>query len=121
MPKFTLLHNPRCSKSRQALQIVEEKNHPLEVIEYLKSPLTEAQLNVLYTTLGVDTALEMIRPKEKEFIEAKLSKSSSDEEVIAAVAKFPKLLERPILIKGSLDKIEDAIIGRPPENVLDLF
>ncbi|MEM0911595.1 MAG: arsenate reductase (glutaredoxin) [Pseudomonadota bacterium] len=112
MPKMKYLHNPRCSKSRQALNILNELNVDIEIIEYLKQPLTREELNLIFTNLGIDSALEMMRPKEAEFAEAGLSKSSSNDSLLDAMVKYPKLIERPILYSDS-----QAVIGRPPEKV----
>ncbi|MBT1449587.1 arsenate reductase (glutaredoxin) [Glaciecola sp. XM2] len=116
MPKATLYHNPRCSKSRQALDYVKQQAVDLEVVEYLKAPLTKPQLAALFETLDIASAHDMIRPKEAEYKEAGLSKTASDDEVLNAIAEYPKLLERPILY------IENrAAIGRPLDNIAALF
>ena len=111
---LTIYHNPRCSKSRQTLQIIEEAGAEIEVVEYLKTPLNEAQLKALASKLGV-SAIEMMRTKEAEFKEQNL-KGADDESLFAAMANTPKLMERPIVVKG-----ESAVIGRPPENVNELL
>ncbi|BDX06679.1 arsenate reductase (glutaredoxin) [Planctobacterium marinum] len=117
MSKVTILHNPRCSKSRQTLALLEDKGITAEVIEYLKEPLTAEQLTVLKFKLGLDSFLAMMRTKEAEFAEAGLSKTTSTEEqLLDAIVQYPKLLERPVVITE-----QAARIGRPPEQVLDLF
>lgn len=112
-----MYHNPRCSKSRQALTYLLTKNLDMDIVEYLKSPLKNAELNVLYSQLrntgAVKSAHDMLRVKEKEYKEAKLDKNASDEEVLQAIENFPKLLERPIFVKGN-----GAAIGRPIENII---
>lgn len=110
-----LLHNPRCSKSRQALQYLEEKWVDFQVIEYLKTPLDFDELSSLKIKLW-KPALDFCRVKEAEFEEAGLTMESSDNEVLLAMSRFPKLIERPILIKN-----HEARIGRPLENLFDLI
>ena len=111
---LTIYHNPRCSKSRQTLQLIEEKNADVTVVEYLKTPLTKAQITVLQEQLGVNV-IEMMRTKETEFKEQGL-KGADDNTLLDAMVNTPKLIERPIVSDGA-----KAIIGRPPENVLTLL
>lgn len=111
---LTIYHNPRCSKSRQTLQLIEEKDAEVTIVEYLKTPLDEATLSSLKQQLSVDV-IDMMRPKEAEFKEQNL-KGADDVTLMAALVNTPKLLERPIVTNG-----EKAIIGRPPENVLALI
>lgn len=111
---LTIYHNPRCSKSRQTLALIEENNQSVEVVEYLKEPLSAEQINELKDKLGV-SVLEMMRTKEAEFKEQSL-KGADDATLVQAMANTPKLIERPIVVKG-----DKAVIGRPPENVLSLF
>lgn len=111
---LTIYHNPRCSKSRQTLQLIEEHNQEVTIIEYLKAPLNEIQINELLSLLKL-TPIEMMRTKEAEFKEQNL-KGASNEELITAMINTPKLIERPIVTSK-----ESAVIGRPPENVLTLF
>ena len=111
---LTIYHNPRCSKSRQTLALIEENNQAVEVVEYLKEPLNTEQINELKDKLGV-SVIEMMRTKEAEFKEQSL-KGADDATLILAMANTPKLIERPIVVKG-----DKAVIGRPPENVLSLF
>ena len=111
----TLLHNPRCSKSRQTLALLQEKGIEPDVREYLKDPLNELELKALLTKLGLD-ASSLVRMKENEFTLAGLNKStSSEQDFIMAMAQYPKLMERPIVIQG-----DQARIGRPPEQVLEI-
>lgn len=107
---LTIYHNPRCSKSRQTLQLIEAAGAEVTVVEYLKTPLNSEEVTTLTQQLGV-SAIEMMRTKEAEFKEQNL-KEASEQELIAAMVSTPKLIERPIVVKG-----EKAIIGRPPENV----
>lgn len=116
MPKHvTIYHNPRCSKSRQTLALLEESPKQVTIIEYLKEPPTAAQLRELVVKLG-GSARGIVRTKEPEYARAGLRSSSSDEEIIAAISQFPKLLERPIVVHGA-----KAAIGRPPETVLEIL
>ncbi|GHE97941.1 arsenate reductase (glutaredoxin) [Thalassotalea profundi] len=111
---FTIYHNPRCSKSRQTLALLEENNVDIKVIEYLKNPLTEGEIKTLLTKLN-KSPIDIMRTKETEFSEQHL-KDADDGTLIQAMVDTPKLMERPIVVKGNA-----AIIGRPPENVLTLI
>ncbi|RMH44540.1 MAG: arsenate reductase (glutaredoxin) [Gammaproteobacteria bacterium] len=115
MEKVQLLHNPRCSKSRQALALLEDRGVKVDIIRYLETPLSLDELKRLAEKLEQPVSA-MIRRKEPEYKEAGLTNDSSDDEILTAIARFPKLLERPIAIRGNR-----AIIGRPPENVLKLL
>jgi len=112
---MVIYHNPRCSKSRQALQLCEEAGVEIEVVEYLETPPDEVALTGLLKKLGV-TAHEVVRTKEEVYSQLELSADSSEEEIIAAIIKYPVLLERPIVVKD-----DKAVIGRPPENVKALL
>ncbi|PKI18035.1 arsenate reductase (glutaredoxin) [Colwellia sp. 12G3] len=115
---FTIYHNPRCSKSRQTLALLEEQaqkvNKDIAIVEYLKTPLSHDDIRQLLVQLDC-SALNMMRVKETEFSEQNL-KGANEEVLIDAMANTPKLVERPIVTNGS-----KAIIGRPPENVLEFF
>ncbi len=111
---LTIYHNSRCSKSRQTLQLIEQANADVTIVEYLKSPLNAEQIKQIIKLLNV-SVLDVMRTKEAEFKEQNL-KDADDETLIQAIVNTPKLLERPIVIKG-----EQACIGRPPENVLALL
>lgn len=108
---ITIYHNPRCRKSREALNILKESGEEYEIIEYLKSPPTEEKLKELFnkTKLPVEY---LIRKNEQVFKENFKGEEHSDEEWITILANNPILIERPIVEKG-----ETAILGRPPENV----
>ncbi len=106
-----IYHNPRCMKSRETLQIVEKKAKNLEVIEYLKTPPTEKEIEALLKKLGMK-AEEIVRKKEKIFLEKYKGKSLTEKQWIKALAENPILIERPIFVNGN-----KAVIGRPPENV----
>lgn len=117
MSSIQILHNPRCSKSRQTLALLEENGVTPEVVEYLKTPLTEAQLRDVFNKLPIDNVVDMMRTKEDEYKAAGLHNADvSDEQRFAAMAATPKLMERPIVING-----DKARIGRPPESVLDIL
>ena len=111
---LTIYHNPRCSKSRQTLALIEQANVAVDIVEYLKTPLTEVQIKALLTLLSIP-AIEMMRTKETEFKEQGL-KGADEATLIAAMVATPKLIERPIVVGNN-----QAVIGRPPENVLTLL
>lgn len=109
-------HNPRCSKSREGLKILESSNKEFTVLEYLKTPLKKTQLDNLFKKLGKDP-IECVRTKEKLFKELGLKdKSLSKKDWIETLVENPVLLERPIL-----EGTKKAIIGRPPENIKELL
>lgn len=113
--KITVYHNSRCSKSRCALEFLQEKNIDFDVIEYLKDVPTKAQLEALITQLGIKP-LELIRTSEEEFKTNFKGKVLSDDEWIDAMVKFPKLIERPIVVKNG-----KAVIARPTERINELL
>ena len=111
-----IYHNPRCSKSRQTLQLIEEKGITPDVVEYLKTPPTASELKEITTLLGISPR-DLLRTKETEYIARGLDNMALDDDsIIAIMVNQPTLIERPIVIDGSR-----AIIGRPPENVLELI
>ena len=115
MSSVTLYHNPRCSKSRQTLQILEDNGITPEIVLYLETPPTADEINGLLKKLGI-SARELLRKGEDAYKENNLKDTSlSDAELVAAMAEFPKLIERPIVVKGA-----KAVLGRPPENALEL-
>ena len=111
---LAIYHNPRCSKSRQTLALIEEANQEVTIVEYLKTPLDESKIKNLLDMLAM-SPIEMMRIKEAEFKEQNLA-NANDDQLITAMVNTPKLIERPIVSSES-----KAIIGRPPENVLTLF
>jgi arsenate reductase len=111
---LTIYHNPRCSKSRQTLALIEENNQEVCIVEYLKKPLDESTIQSLLSRLNV-SPIQMMRTKESEFKEQALAQAT-DKQLIEAMVNTPKLIERPIVTSQT-----KAIIGRPPENVLTLF
>jgi arsenate reductase len=114
--KAIIYHNPRCSKSRQTLALLEERGVDVEVVEYLKDTPDAATLRGLMKALGKPPR-EVIRRGEAPFAELGLAtRLDDDDALIAAIATHPVLLERPIVVVG-----KRAVIGRPPENVLVLF
>ncbi|WP_025126995.1 arsenate reductase (glutaredoxin) [Pseudomonas sp. PH1b] len=116
MTDLTLYHNPRCSKSRGALELLEQRGLAPTVVRYLETPLDAAQLRSLLNKLGL-SARQLLRTGEDEYKNLNLADSSlSEAQLIAAIARHPKLMERPILEAG-----DKAIIGRPPENVLEIL
>jgi arsenate reductase len=115
MSKFTIYHNPRCSKSRNTLALLEEHGVSPEIVLYLETPLSREQINNLLSRLGM-SAGELVRRGEQEYKTSGLNKNSTDEEIVNAMVVHPKLIERPIVVKG-----KKAVLGRPPENVLELI
>jgi len=112
---LTYLHNSRCSKSRNWLKLMENSWKKYELREYLKNPLDYNDLLELKIKLNLP-AIEFTRTKEKEFIQAGLTKNSSDEEILRAMAKFPKLMERPIIFDE-----KKAVVWRPEENIIEFL
>lgn len=110
-----IYHNPRCSKSRQTLALIEENGAEVEIVEYLNSIPTKAELKDLLSKLGIP-AEKLLRKGEADFKDNFKGKTLSEDEWIDAMIQYPKLMERPIVVKGN-----KAILGRPPENVLDLI
>lgn len=113
--KTKIYHNPRCSKSRATLALLEERGVDLEVVEYLRTPPSVAELETVLAKLG-RPARDIVRVNEPEFKSSGVSLDAPDAELLALIAEQPKLLERPIVEHG-----RRARIGRPPEDVLELF
>ena len=110
-----IYHNPRCSKSRQTLALLEEKNIQPEIVKYLKTPPSIDELKTLMVQLGVSEVRDMMRTKEDIYKELEL-KSADDETLFKAMVENPKLIERPIVVANGKAKH-----GRPPEQVLDIL
>jgi arsenate reductase len=110
--RVAIYHNPKCSKSRQALSLLRANGVEPEVIEYLEQPLDRERIRDLIGMLGIP-AHDLVRMKEAPYKRLKLSPSSTTEEIAKAIAENPILLERPVIVCG-----KSAIIGRPPERVL---
>jgi len=116
MTDLTLYHNPRCSKSRGALELLEARGLTPTVVRYLETPLSAAQLRDLLARLNL-SARQLLRSGEDEYKALNLGDSSlSEAQLIDAMATHPKLIERPILVAG-----DKAVIGRPPEKVLEIL
>lgn len=112
---LVLLHNPRCSKSRAALALLESRGVRVEIIEYLRTPLDRAALVRLREKLGLPASC-WVRTGETEYARAGLTDASTEGEILDAMAAYPILVERPIAISG-----DRAAIGRPLERVLELI
>lgn len=108
-------HNPRCSKSREAIEILESKGKPFEIIKYLENPPTEAELTQLINLLGIEP-IELVRTNEPVWKSQYKGKTLSNEQLITAMVNHPKLIERPIVIQDNV-----AVIGRPPQKILDIL
>jgi len=116
MTDLTLYHNPRCSKSRGALELLEARGLTPTVVRYLDTPLNTAQLKTLLGQLNI-SARQLLRTGEDEYKALNLADSTlSDSQLIEAMAAHPKLIERPILVAGA-----KAVIGRPPEKILEIL
>ena len=110
----TIYHNPRCSKSRQTLALLEDKNVEINVVEYLTAPPSEAELKRILGLLGL-SAKDIVRKKEAKEASIDLT-ALSEAALIKALVENPIAIERPIVVSGS-----KAVLGRPPENVLDII
>ena len=109
-------HNPRCSKSRQTLALLEERGHTPKVVKYLEEPPSKAAIKRVLQALDIEPR-ELMRTKEKPYKELGLAdKSKTKAELIAAMAEHPVLIERPVVIVG-----DRAALGRPPEDVLGIL
>jgi arsenate reductase len=114
--KIIIYHNPKCSKSRKALEIIRRKNIEPTIILYLKNKLSKTEVENLLIKLGLSIR-DILRTGEDEYKNNNLkNKNLTDNKLIDFLIKFPKLLQRPIVIKNS-----KAVIGRPPENILNLL
>jgi len=113
--KVTIYHNPRCSKSREALKLLEEQGADVEVVKYLDTPPSKEELKSLLGMLGI-SARELMRTKEAIYKELGLKDVEDEEKLIEAMVEHPRLIERPIVIKDG-----KAVIGRPPQKVIELL
>lgn len=112
-----IYHNPRCSKSRETLVLLQTKGVEPEVVKYLDEPLSVAQLKTLFTQLELNSVRQMMRTKEADYKEMNLADASvTDEQLFAAMVDNPKLIERPIVVANG-----KARHGRPPEKVLEIL
>jgi arsenate reductase (glutaredoxin) len=111
----TIWHNPRCSKSRQTLQLLKDRGFDPVIVDYVNTAPSQAEISTVLDLLGID-AIKLMRIGDKRFAEAGLSKSDSAETLIAAMATHPILIERPVIIHNG-----KAALGRPPETVLGIL
>jgi arsenate reductase len=116
MADITIYHNPRCSKSRQTLELLEDRGIEPAVVDYLKDPPDAATLAALCRKLGIRPA-DLLRRKEPPFKNLNLADQLDDDQaILAAMAEYPVLIERPIVVKGN-----QARIGRPPQRVVEIL
>ena len=115
MRKARIYHNPQCSKSRQTLALLQDRGVDIEIVKYLDTPPSAADVEALIDLLGIEPH-DLVRTGEAAYGESGLSKDSSAREVAAAIARSPRLLQRPVVVVNNR-----AAIGRPPESVLKLF
>ncbi len=113
----TIYHNPRCSKSRATLALLQEKGIEPKIVKYLENPPSAEELRKIVHLLGLSSPRELMRRKEKEYKELRLDDPTlSDDALLEAMVQHPRLIERPIVIANG-----KAAIGRPPENVLTIL
>ena len=116
MSAYKIFHNPRCSKSRQALQILQDNNCDIEIINYLETDLNVSLIKDVLHKLSLKPR-DILRTSEQDYKDNNLKEDNfSDDDLIDYMIKHPKLIERPIVIKG-----HRAVLGRPPENVVELI
>ena len=116
MSEYKIFHNSRCSKSRQALQILQDSNCDIEIINYLETDLDVSLIKDVLKKLSLKPR-DILRTSEQYYKDKNLKEDNlSDDDLIDYMIKHPKLIERPIVIKG-----QKAVIARPPENVLELL
>lgn len=111
----TIWHNPKCSKSREALKLLEDKNGAFEIFKYLDTPPSPEEISALLKKLGI-SARELMRTKEDLYKELQIAKITDEAKLIDMLAEHPKLIERPILIEENR-----AVIGRPVEKVIEFL
>ncbi len=112
---ITIYHNPRCGKSRECLCFLENSNHQYKVIKYLETPLSFNELQEIIVKLAINP-IQLIRTKEKIWVEKFKSKKLSNDEIIQAMVNFPILIERPIAVNEN-----KAVIARPIEKINDII
>lgn len=112
---MTIWHNPKCSKSREALKLLEDKNSAFEIFKYLDTPPSREEIAALLKKLGI-SARELMRTKEDLYKELQIAKITDESELIDVLVEHPKLIERPILIEENR-----AVIGRPVEKVIEFL
>ena len=113
---LTIYHNPRCSKSRQTLALIEDAGHKPDIRLYLDDRLSVSEISDLIKRLGLDSARELMCKGEADYKALGLKTVTDEAVLVQAMADFPKLIERPVVVKGA-----QAILGRPPENVQKLL
>lgn len=106
-----IYHNPRCRKSREGLAILEKSGQEFEIVKYLEDTPTKAELKDLVDQLGIEP-IDLVRKNEAIWKEQYKGKTLSDDQILEAMAAHPKLIERPIVVKGN-----KAVLGRPPEQI----
>lgn len=107
-------HNARCTKSREALQLLKDRGLEPEIVEYMKEPLTPTELDEVIDKLKMEPQ-ELLRTNEKVWKEQFADKELTSEEILLSMIEYPELMQRPILVNG-----EKARVGRPPEKVLEI-
>lgn len=112
---ITIYHNPRCSKSREGLELLENSGKDFVVVKYLDEPISEAQLKDIISLLGIQP-MELVRKNEAIWKTNYKGKDLTNAQIISAMVANPKLIERPIVING-----KQAVIGRPPVTILDII
>ena len=119
--RFNIYHNPKCSKSRKALEILNSKTKEFKITKYLEDGVDIIELKSILS-LNIISKEEIIRTKESSYKELKLAKKNlSQNTIINYICEFPILLQRPIICKYQNNKLVQSVIGRPPENVMSLF
>jgi len=116
MNDITIWHNPRCSKSREAISIAQDENVAHEILKYLDETPSKEELKKVLTLLGFSSAREWMRTKEDIYKELNLKDEKDEEKLLDAMVANPKLIERPVIIKG-----DKAIIGRPTSIIADFL
>jgi len=116
MTNIIIYHNPRCSKSRETLTLLEAQSSELEIVKYLETPPTTEQLKNIIKLLGFDSARQLMRPQEECYKVLKLKEQNNEALLLEAMVENPKLIERPIVLANG-----KAAIGRPPESVLAII
>ncbi|PKF63637.1 arsenate reductase (glutaredoxin) [Psychromonas sp. psych-6C06] len=116
MTDITIYHNNRCSKSRATLALIEDKTEQLNIVNYLQTPPTLAELNHIITLLGFTSARQLMRTGEAVYKELQLKTEEDEAKLLQAMLDNPKLIERPIVLANG-----QARIGRPPESVLEII
>lgn len=116
MTDITFYHNPRCSKSRETLALIDNEKNTIEIIKYLENPPSIETIQQLISQLGFDSARQLMRTKETLYKELNLASENDESTLVMALQANPKLIERPIVVAN-----EKAAIGRPPESVLAIL